>query len=150
MTEAKYQVLWNAPWMTWIAGIIHQIPTDAIIAGTEGGEPFYICRAPDRTGLHIGKVKPSSPGCSVASDGKELVAPLFSLLVPKWVAGNAGTLPITALPAGYDRLDLLFLCRAQVKGALQVGKMTESLASCHIGMLGSEIAIQAYEILTQR
>ncbi len=148
--EMKYQVLWAAPWMTWVAGIPHQIPAGAVIAGTEGGELFHICRAGDRTGLHPGKIKQSSPGCAIASEGKEFVTSQFSLLVPRWLAGNAGTIPIAALPAGRERQDLLYLCRARVRDTVQIGKITERFAACRFGMLGGEIASAAYDILSER
>jgi hypothetical protein len=149
VTEPHYQVLWQAPWMTWVPGIAHQLVPGAVAGGTEGGELFYVCRAADQTGLHPGKVKPSSPGCGIASDGKEVVATQFSLLVPRWIEGNAGTLPVTALPAG-DEQYLLYLCRARIRGAVEVGKIDEQLGACHVGMLGGEIASQAYEVLSVR
>ena len=150
VSELTYQVLWDAPWMTWIAGIVHQIPPDAIVAGIEGGESFYVCRAGDRTGVHPGKVKQSSPGCSFPSEGNEVVATQFSLLVPRWVAGNAGTIPVTALPVGNERQDLIYLCRTQMKNTVQIGKITEQFAACHVGMQGGENASQAYDILSER
>jgi hypothetical protein len=150
VSELKYQVLWDAPWMTWIAGVVHQIPPDAIAAGTEGGENFYVCRAGNRTGLHPGKIKQSSPGCAYAAEGDEIVATQFSLLVPKWVAGNAGTIPVTALPVGNEKQDLLYLCRAQMRNTVQIGKIAEQLASCHVGMLGGENASPAYDVLSER
>lgn len=150
VTEQKYDVLWSAPWMTWIIGIAHQIPPGAVVAGGEGGEAFYVCRAGDRSGLHPGKIKPSSPGCSIVSDGNEVVASQFSLLVPKWLAGNAGTIPGAALPAGEDRRNLLYLCRAQIRNTVQIGKIAEPLASCHVGMMGSEVASQAYDVLSEK
>jgi hypothetical protein len=150
VSQGKYQVLWDAAWMTWIAGIVHQIPADAIAAGTEGGESFYICRGGDQTGLHPGKIKQSSPGCAFASEGEEVVANQFSLLVPKWVAGNAGTIPVTALPVGNEKQDLLYLCRAQMRNTVQIGKIAEQLASCHVGNLGGENASPAYDVLSER
>ncbi len=148
VTETRYQVLWQAPWMTWVPGIAHQLVQSAIAAGTEGGELFYICRAADAAGLHPGKIKPSSPGCSIASDGRELLARQFSLLVPRWVEGNAGTIPVSALPVGNEHDDLLYLCRAQMRRTVQVGKVNEQLASCRIGMAGGEIPSPAYEVLS--
>jgi hypothetical protein len=150
VTELKYQVLWDAPWMTWIPGVVRQLPADAIVAGSEGGEAFYICRAGDRTGLHPGKVKQSSPGCAFASEGQEIVAPQFSVLVPRWVAGNAGTIPVTALPVGNERQDLIYLCRAQMRDTVQIGKMTEQFTACHVGAQGGENTSQAYDILSER
>ena len=150
VTELKYQVLADTPWLTWIPGIIRQIPPDAVTAGMEGGEPFYICRASSPSGLHTGKIKQSSPGCGIASEGREIVARQFSVLVPKWVAGNAGTIPVAALPVGNERDGLIYLCRAQVKDTLQIGKMTDEFAACHVGMLGRETAASSYDILSAR
>ena len=150
VTEPKYQVLWQAPWMTWVPGIVHQLAPSAIAAGIEGGELFYICRSSDQSGLHPGKVKQSSPGCSISSEGKELTARQFSLLVPRWVEGNAGTIPVTALPVGHERQDLLYLCRSQMRRTVQIGKINEQLASCHVGMVGGEIPSLAYEVLSAR
>ncbi len=150
VTEQKYQVLWDAPWMVWVAGIFHQIPPDAVVAGTEGGEPFYMCRAGDDQGLHPGKVRQSATGCSIVSNGKESVARQFAVLVPKFLSGNAGTIPVSALPEGVEKQEPIYLCRAQVKNSLQIGKITERLASCRVGMLGHETENQAYDILTAR
>jgi hypothetical protein len=149
VTETKYQVLWGAPWMTWVTGIPHQVPSDALVGGVEGGENFYICRAVDRHGLHPGKIKSSSAGCSIASDGREIVSPQFSLLVPRWLPGNSGTIPLVALPAGQDKNDLLFLCRAQIKDTMQIGRITDASAACRVGMLGGEITSQAYDVLSE-
>ncbi len=147
--EPKYQVLWRAPWMTWSAGIAHQVAGGAVVAGIEGGEPFYVCRAADRFGLHPGKIKQSAPGCSIASDGHELVATRFALLVPRWLPGNAGTIPLAALPAGQDRHEPLFLCRTQVRSTLQIGRIADHLASCRVGMGGGEAVSQAYDVLSE-
>jgi hypothetical protein len=150
VTMRKYQVLWDAPWMTWVAGTIGQIPLDAVVAGTEGGERFYVCRGGDRTGVHPGKIKQTSPGCAFASDGAEVVVGQFAVLVPRWLAGDAGTIPVSALPVGNEKQDLIYLCRAQVHDSVQIGKMTDQLPACHIGMQGKENASPLYEILSER
>ena len=150
VTESHYQVLWGAPWLTWIPGIARQIPTGAVIGGMEGGEPFYVCRAADANGLHPGKIKPSSTGCSIASGGSERVSTEFSLLAPRWLPGNAGTIPIVALPTGRDRSGLLYLCRATIRNTTQIGRTADPLAACHVGMMGGEIASQAYDVLSER
>ncbi len=150
VTETHYQVLWHAPWLQWAPGIVHQLPRTAVPAGTEAGEVFYICRASDSTGLHAGKIKQSSPGCSIASDGKELVTPLFSVLTPRWLEGNSGMIPRAALPVGIEREDPLYLCRSQIRGTIQIGKISEQLASCRVGMTGGEVPSMAYEVLSAR
>ena len=150
VTEAKYQVLIQAPWMTWTSGIPRQLPVDAVPAGTEGGEMFYICRASDRTGLHTGKIKGSASGCSIVSQGREVVTTQFAILVPRWVAGNAGTIPISALPVGFEKDNLVYLCRTLIRNAMQVGKINDQMSSCHVGMLGGELSSQAYEVLSER
>lgn len=150
VTETHYQVLWNAPWLQWAPGIIHQLPRTAVPAGIEAGEVFYICRTADLTGLYSGKIKQTSPGCSIGSDGKETVTQLFSVLVPRWLESNSGTIPRAALPVGIEREDVLYLCRTQIRGTVQIGKITEQLASCRVGMMGGEISSMAYEILSAR
>ena len=149
VTEQKYQVLWAAPWLSWNTGIVHQIPSDAVSAGSEGSETFYICRAHDQIGLHPGKIKQGAPGCSMASDGKEVITAQFSILTLHWLPGHAGTIPIAAIPTGNERRALLFLCRAQVRDTVQIGKIDEELASCHVGMIGAEMTSQSYDVLSE-
>jgi hypothetical protein len=150
VTELKYEVLWRAPWLTWLPAIAQQLPIDAVAAGYEGGEPFYICRASGYLGMHSGKVKRNATGCSIASRGQEVVTTHFSVLVPLWLAGTAGSLPMAALPVGYEKENLLYLCRAHIRHAAQVGKIADPLTSCHVGMLGGEIPSLAYEVLSER
>jgi hypothetical protein len=148
VAEQQYQVLWAAPWLTWSAGIVHQIERDAVLAGSEGAETFYVCRAADQAGLHTGKVKQDGPGCSISSAGKETVTTRFSVLAVRWLPGHAGTIPAAALPVGSDGESLLFLCRAQIRDTVQIGKIDEELASCHVGMMESEVTNQSYDILS--
>jgi hypothetical protein len=150
VTEPQYQVLWASSWLTWVPALPHQIPYDTLPAGSEGAEIFFICRAADEHGLHSGKIKQSGPGCSISSDGKEVVATEFSVLGSHWSSGVGGTLPAAPLPTGYEGQALLFLCRAQVGGAVQIGKTDEELAACHIGMMGGETANRAYDVLSAR
>ena len=150
VTKPHYQVLWQAPWMSWVPGIMHQIPRGAVPGGWEGGEAFYLCRASDHAGLHVGKLKQSLQGCSFASEGEEVVSTLFNVLAPRWVDGNAGTIPGAALPAGRDRDALIYLCRAQVRNTVQIGRIADQLVSCQFGMLGSETSSSSYEVLSAR
>lgn len=150
VTEKNYQVLWGAPWMAWIEGIAHQIPDSAIIGGRENEEPMYMCLASDKNGIHPGKIKMSSTGCSIASGGKEIVQSQFLLLVPRWLPGSSGTTPLAALPVGQDREDILYLCRAKIRNSTQIGRISDQLAMCHVGMMGREVSVQSYDVLSER
>ena len=150
VTELTYQVLWQAPWLHWAPGIPHQLPRGAVPAGTEAGEVFFMCRSSDAAGLQPGKIKQSSAGCSIASEGKEIVTTLFSVLVPRWLEGTAGTIPMASLPAGSEHERPLYLCRARIRDTVQIGKINEQLTSCRVGMMGGEIPVASYEILAAR
>jgi hypothetical protein len=78
------------------------------------------------------------------------VSTLFNVLAPRWVDGNAGTIPGAALPAGRDRDALIYLCRAQVRNTVQIGRIADQLVSCQFGMLGSETSSSSYEVLSAR
>ncbi len=149
MVQTSYLVLRAASWMSWAIGTARDLPDTAIIGGNEGGEPFYICRAADATGLHPGKIKASSLGCSIASAGREVVAEHFQILVPRWVAQSGGLVPVGGIPSGRDNGSLLFVCRAQSRNTVQVGKVDASLGGCHVGMQGRETVFQDYEVLAQ-
>lgn len=149
VVAASYDVLQPAPWMIWTAATPRDLPLIAIVSGMEGGEPFFACRAADRTGLHPGKIKRTSLGCSIASDGKEANVARFEVLVPRWSVGSSGTSPVAAYPAGQESGGSQFVCRAQSRDTLQIGKVNERLGGCHVGMQGREVVFKEYEVLAQ-
>ena len=149
IVSANYAVIEQEPWMTWLPAIAHAEPTSSIIGGVEGGEPFFICRASDGHGLHPGKIKSSAQGCSISSAGHELIQKLFEVLAVRWRVSSGGSAPVASLPVGQDASGLEYLCRGQVKEMVEVGRVNQSLAGCHVGMESGETVLQDYEVLTQ-
>ncbi len=149
IVEQTYDVLQSAPWLTWTGAVARNLPEDTVVSGREGDEAVSVCRASDRNGLHPGKIKAISLGCSIVSDGREAIVDRFEVLVPKWTVANAGTLPLSSYPAGWEGRSSQFVCRAQDRNTMQIGRVSESLGGCHVGMKSGETVFQDYEVLTQ-
>ena len=144
-----YDLLEAAPWMTWTGAVARDLPDTAVVSGNEGGEAFFACRAADRNGVHPGKIKKSSLGCSIVSDGREAIVERFEILVTRWSIASAGTAPVSAYPAGWEKGTIQFVCRVQNRTAVQIGKVNEGLGGCHVGMQGREVVFTEYEVLAQ-
>ena len=143
------EVLQGAPWLTWARAMARSLPDAAVAGGAEDGEAFYVCRAADRDGLHPGKVKRSSAGCSIVSEGREASLDRFEVLVAHWVGARGGTVPVPAVLAGREAGRPQYVCRAQTRDGLEIGKVNEALGGCHVGMLGREVVVPEYEVLSQ-
>jgi hypothetical protein len=144
-----YEVLAAAPMLTWVVGTPRSIPESAIAGGAEKSEPFFVCRAAGPSGLHPGKVKRTSLGCSIVSQGSEAVVDRFEVLVPRWIQANAGSVPVAAMPSGRENGANQYVCRARSRNTVQVGKVNEQLTGCHVGMDGREVVFKDYEVLGQ-
>jgi len=142
-----YEVLLASPWMTWAPAVPLSLGAIAIAGGSENGDKLYVCRAAANGGLHIGKIKQAALGCSVTDGRREVVAKRFELLVPRWRTGTEGTLPVSALPQGRENGVSQYLCRAQRNNTVQIGKVSENQAGCHIGMQGGEAVAAVYDVL---
>lgn len=149
VTSVMFDVLQGASWMHWAPTTARLLPDTAIVAGSEGGETFFACRAADRGGLHPGKVKRNGAGCSIVSDNREVIVDRFEILATRWLTGHAGTVPIAAVPVGWEGASLQYVCRARTRDSVQVGKVSDSLGGCHVGMLGREVVMADYEVLSQ-
>lgn len=149
LVASSYELLQAAPWLGWVSATVRNLPDASVVSGMEGGEPFYACRAADRNGLHPGKVKRGFIGCSIVSEGHETTVDRFEVLTPRWIGGHAGTVPVGAYLAGYERGGGQFVCRAQNRDSVQVGKVSDTLNGCHVGMQGREVVIPDYEVLSQ-
>jgi len=143
----RYEVLMASPWMTWVPAVPLTLGGSAIVGGSENGTKLYVCRAAAAGGLHIGKIKQSALGCSVPDGNGETVAKRFELLIPRWRTGTEGTLPVSAMPQGRENGSSQYLCRAQRNNTVQIGKVSENQAGCHIGMQGSEVVALVYDVL---
>ena len=148
VSAQTYEVLQAAPWLTWVSALPGNLPESALVSGNEGGEPLLACRAADLSGLHPGKITRKSLGCSIASNGREAVIERFEVLVPKWSAAGAGTVPVSSFIAGWEA-GSQFICRAQSSGSKQIGRLSEALGGCHVGMQGGEVVLTDYEVLIQ-
>ena len=146
---AAGDVLQSAPWLAWARATARSLPDTAVAGGNEDGETFYVCRAGDKDGLHPGKVKRSSAGCSIVSEGREAAVDRFEVLVARWVPARGGTAPVAAVLAGREAGKPQYLCRAQTHDGMEVGKVNDALGGCHIGMLGREVVAPEYEVLSE-
>jgi hypothetical protein len=149
VTSQNYAVLQSATWLTWVPAVPQSLPEGAVSGGQEGGEPLFVCRAADAHGLLAGKLRKSSLGCSIASDGIERVVKRFEVLMPRWTVSAGGDVPIAAVPVGREASGTLFLCRGQSHGMVQPGRLNDSLGGCHVGMQGGETVLRDYEVLTE-
>lgn len=149
MTSPTFDVLQNASWMYWAPTTARMLSDTALVAGSEGGEAFFACRATDRGGLHPGKIKRNGAGCSIVSDTREVIVDRFEVLAARWLPGHAGTVPIAAVPIGWEGAGLQYVCRARTRDSVQVGKVNDALGGCHVGMLGREVVLPDYEVLSQ-
>lgn len=149
VASENFSVLQSAPWMTWGAGVPVALSDGAVVGGEEGGEPFFICRAPTPRGTLLGKVKASSPGCSVPLDGREQVESRFELLVPHWRVSSGGAVPVGAVVGGREGTNLQYICRAHSRNTVQPGRVSDRLPGCRVGIQGAEVVLQDYEVLSE-
>lgn len=149
VASQTFSVMQSAPWMVWTPGVALALADGALIGGEEGGEPFYICRAPTPRGTMAGKIKVTSPGCSVAYEGRELVETRFELLMPRWRVSSGGAVPVGAVAGGREGTSLQYVCRGRSRSTLQLGQVSERKPGCRIGMQGSEVVLQDYEVLSE-
>ena len=85
----------------------------------------------------------------MAYEGRELVEARFELLVPRWRVSSGGAVPVGAVAGGREGTDLQYLCRGRSRSTLQVGQVSERKPGCRIGMQGSEVVLQDYEVLSE-
>lgn len=144
-----YSVLDTAPWLTWTAALGRNLPDGAVADSEKGPTLPRLCRAADRDGLHPGKIDQGALGCSIVSAGHEVVAERFEVLVPRWSLGLSGSVPVSAYPAGREDGAAQFVCRVRVRDTVQIGKASEALGGCHVGMNQGEATFNEYDLLSQ-
>jgi Protein of unknown function (DUF3421) len=123
--------------------------SDAVAGGNENDvASAYICRG--GVSENVGKLPGGAPGwfsfnsrdgCRIPYGGKTVTVPDFDFLVTSWLKGSGGTVPLTAVPGGYDTPvkpgtlgQPLYYCRgsdpANGVNGLQLGKIRPGFSGC--------------------
>lgn len=125
-----------------------QIPSGAVVGGSEPGRTLYLCRGWHQGGLHPGKVVGGN--CNIGYGGSEVRLSTFEVLVRTnltW-APYTGSIPPNALQGGQERDRVLYVCRAPHAGGVHPGKVVAG--NCNIGYGGRELALSNFEIAIMR
>ena len=140
----------------WRAASNDNIPFDAVVGGSEGGAPLYICRAVYNGGTHPGKVRQGFGGCKFGWDRQEITVANYEVLVPAWIAANGDNIPASALELGNEAPitsgdfsgPVLFGCRAIYQNGIHPGKVRAGFGGCKFGWGGQEITVPNYQVLS--
>lgn len=90
-TSSTFEILYpiRSKSIAWVRGT-GSAPAGAVLAGTEHGEPRYVCRAAspkgmpapfDPSGIYVGKTV--GPSCNFAFAGREVIATDFEILTAR-------------------------------------------------------------------
>lgn len=123
------------------------IPANAVVGGSENGQPLYVGRMPFQGGVHPGKVLPGG-FCNIGWGGKEYsVNTGFEILTASpnttaWVEYR-GFVPANAILGGHNDpggLQPLYIARHAYHGGDHCGKLFAN--ACNIGWGGQEIVLR--------
>jgi hypothetical protein len=68
----------------------------------------------------------------------------------QWIAGSGGSLPPTAAPYGREANGQpQFVCRGQVAGAMELGRISSGMSGCSIGFERRELVLATYEVMAR-
>jgi hypothetical protein len=154
----RYQILvGNGKWKKPEDGY-----TGVLVAGTENGEPLYLCRGRHAWGMNPGKVVADK--CNVGYNGEEKILDKFEVFYsteggnlssdPNWPSRDRNRpdsnpnnrFPNNAISGGEENGQPLFVCRASYMGGTHPGKVVAD--KCNIGYAGKEVVLDRYEVLT--
>ncbi|MBL7994949.1 DUF3421 domain-containing protein [bacterium] len=134
----------QAQWIPYAGSI----PANAVVGGSENGQPMYVGRVLFQGGMHPGKVLPGGGGlCNIGWGGKEysfnqgfeiLTAPANSV---SWVEYK-GSVPANAVLGGYNdamKREPLYVAKHAYKGGEHCGKLWAN--ACNIGWGGAEVVL---------
>ncbi|KAJ1679540.1 hypothetical protein EV182_001842 [Spiromyces aspiralis] len=121
--------------LEWAKVSNHVVPPSALVAGLEGGQPFYIGRAEYKSGLHPGKVLHKAKACTISYDGKSVEVPDFEVLcappsLVEWkpVQGRLGSRHSSwqLVVGGHEKLggQALYIGRKSKNGRDYIGKVS--------------------------
>ena len=122
------------------------IPANAVVGGSENGQPLYVGRMSFQGGHHPGKILPGGI-CNIGWGGKEYSFDQgFEILTAApntvtWVEYN-GSVPANAIFGGYNdpgNSQPLYIAKHAYNGGEHCGKLWDN--ACNIGWGGREIVL---------
>ncbi len=145
----------------WVPARGGYVPNASLPAGYEtNGQTLYICRVHldvgNRQAISPGKIRPGFNGCNYGWSGGERTEYEYTVLRTVttgwgWETASGGEVPDFAVVAGRDPNGRpLFVCRAQYRGGLQLGKVRRAFRGCNIIYGGKEFPVYWYSVLTAR
>jgi len=116
--------------------------------------PWYICRAHYNKGLHPGKLNPELGGCMITSAGRASRRVHYDVLLfdanYTWKKYTSGAIFSNAVQGGAEDASgdyVLYICRAQLQGRYQAGKIRNPARGCKIEADGRERTARDFELL---
>jgi phospholipase C len=133
------QVASCAP-LRWVNGT--PIPVGTASGGEQFGRNLYVCRANYQGGVHPGKVYENT--CYIGWGGREVGITSFEVLTGSGSWGPARSNYDGAFAGGEENGQSLLLCRANIDGIMNPGKVVAG--NCNFGWFGQEIVAANFEV----
>jgi|GEM_PF-3161632 len=128
-------------------------PVDAKQAA-DAATRLYLCRANFNKGIHPGYLGAQTGGCIINVSGRGNRAVHYEILINdphyQWQAFSWGDLPANAVLGGSQEDNgeqPFYLCRAQIQGRLQSGKLLSGPRGCRVDVNDREQTVRDFEIL---
>ena len=139
----------QAQQVSWVQAVNGQVPSGAVMTGSERGANLYVCRATQSDGSkHPGKLI-ANDGCHIGYGGAELNLKSYEVMVGSvnWVASSQGrAVPGGAVIGGVERGTNLYVCRSTMSaGSVHGGKLMGT-DTCHVGYGGREYPQTSFEV----
>lgn len=131
-----------------------EIPSNAVIGGSEKHQSLAVCRYEYQGAKHPGKV--IGKNCNIGYGGVEKYSSTFEILINKgtvhldWEKTN-GPLPANAIQGGTENGKPLYIGRAPYAKGMHPGKVFNAGRNhiCNIGYGGKEITMNEFEVLVE-
>lgn len=135
----------------WTSFTAQSMPSDALVGGTDSGNPTYVCRAEHLGGTHAGKASRGTAGCRIEYFGRGLLvttnAEVLTNFFPHWQTGRGGSIPSGSYEVGREGAITHHSCRGYYNGTMTPGKVWASAPGCHIDYAGAAVILPEYEVL---
>ena len=134
----------------WVTARDGEVPPGAFVAVNDPAGPAYICRAPNRGGVHPGYLPPGGTACHIASAGRHYRMKTYAVLTGGagdfvWQRSQNAAAPANGVVGGESGGIAYQICRATIAGVVLMGKLEGGF--CRIGQEGREEAASSYEVL---